>query len=153
MAYVVRMFGDLAPWTWQGTTSLLSPAVQLRASRGQEQAGRCMGWKDKEHHREKRGVQLCVEYVWTVNLNGWNKSSEAYLRPDLKTLFEFVLIISYTIYNGQQQDPEHIFPKTGKEITYHQYIFRWNILIGLLSLVLACTCKEAKPEEKTGAGR
>lgn len=24
---------------------------------GQERAGRCMGWKDKEHRREKRGVQ------------------------------------------------------------------------------------------------
>lgn len=34
-------------------------AVQHHASRGQEQAGCCMGWKDKEHRREKkRGVQL-----------------------------------------------------------------------------------------------
>lgn len=34
-------------------TSLFSPAGQVRASRGQKQARRCMGWKDKEHHREK----------------------------------------------------------------------------------------------------
>lgn len=39
------------------------PAIQLSASRGQEQARCCMGWKDKEHRGEKRGVQQCVEYM------------------------------------------------------------------------------------------
>jgi len=43
--------------------SLPSPAVQLSASRGQEQDGCSMGWKDKEHHREKQGVHLYVENV------------------------------------------------------------------------------------------
>lgn len=45
-------------------TSLSSPAVQLIASRGQEQARCCMGWKDKEHRRKKaRGATergVCV---------------------------------------------------------------------------------------------
>ena len=44
-------------------------AVQLSASRGQEQAGRCMGWKDKEHRREKQGVQLYVEYTKVLGQN------------------------------------------------------------------------------------
>jgi len=44
--------------------SLPSPAVQLSASRGQEQEGCCMGWKDREHHREKRwGASMLEVYV------------------------------------------------------------------------------------------
>lgn len=44
-------------------TSLLSPAGQVRASRGQKQTRRCMGWKDKEHHREKWGVQISLTKI------------------------------------------------------------------------------------------
>lgn len=47
-------------------TSLPSPAVPLGASRGQEQARRCMGWKDKEHRREKqKGATVHGVYVNT----------------------------------------------------------------------------------------
>lgn len=56
--------------------SLPSPAVQLSASRGQEQGGCCMGWKDQEHHREKRGAHLYVGECVNAQeqLFYWNKS-------------------------------------------------------------------------------
>lgn len=38
--------------------SLLSPVVQVSASRGQEQAGRCMGWKDRSTTEISKGCKF-----------------------------------------------------------------------------------------------
>lgn len=55
--------GDLSPVNMAGkrpACPVLQHSVAQR-QQGAEQAGRCMVWKDKEHHREKQGVQLCMK--------------------------------------------------------------------------------------------